>query len=127
MADEGLQGPEDVDALCTVGPPALAHLKIVKLGGATPVMRAMQRFRDAGVDAMVGQMNEGAMATAITAHCVLALQPQFAELYGCYDLLDDPTGGVRYANGHIVLPSGPGLGVTFDAQRCRLVWCERMD
>ena len=127
MADEGLQGPEDVDALCALGPPALAHLKIVKLGGPTPVVRAMQRFRDAGVDAMVGQMNEGAMATAITAHCVLALQPQFAELYGCYDLLDDPTGGVSYANGCIVLPSGPGLGVTFDAQRCRLVWCERMD
>jgi L-Ala-D/L-Glu epimerase len=127
MADEGLQGPEDVDALCAIGPPALAHLKIVKLGGPTTVVRAVRRFRDAGVDVMIGQMNEGAMATAITAHCVMALKPQLAELYGCYGLLDDPTGGVSYANGCIVLPGGAGLGVTFEAEGCKLLWCERMD
>jgi L-alanine-DL-glutamate epimerase-like enolase superfamily enzyme len=57
----------------------------------------------------------------------MALNPEFAELYGCYGLLDDPTSGVSYADGSIVLPPGPGLGVIFDASRCRLVWSERMD
>jgi L-Ala-D/L-Glu epimerase len=127
MADEGLQATDDVDALCAIGPPALAHLKIVKLGGPTTVVGAMRRFREAGIGVMIGQMNEGAMATAITAHCAMALGPQYAELYGCYGLLDDPTGGVTYANGCIMLPSGPGLGVGFDADRCRLVWYERTD
>jgi L-Ala-D/L-Glu epimerase len=127
MADEGLQGPDDVDALCAIGPPALAHLKIVKLGGPTTIVHAMRRFQEAGVGVMIGQMNEGAMATAITAHCAMALEPQYAELYGCYGLLDDATTGVTYANGCIMLPSGPGLGVGFDADRSRLVWCERID
>ena len=57
----------------------------------------------------------------------MALAPQLAELYGCYGLLDDPTGDVSYADGSIVLPPGPGLGVSFDAGRCRLIWSERMD
>lgn len=127
MADEGLQRPCDVDALCAIGAPALAHLKIVKLGGPLAVVAAMRRFREAGIGVMIGQMNEGAMATAITAHCVMALAPQLAELYGCYGLLDDPTGDVSYADGSIVLPPGPGLGVSFDAGRCRLIWSERMD
>ena len=74
---------------------------------------------------MIGQMNEGAMATAITAHCVMALKPRYAELYGCYGLLDDVAQGVTYGNGNVVLPRGPGLGMTFDAARCRTVWVER--
>jgi L-alanine-DL-glutamate epimerase-like enolase superfamily enzyme len=127
MVDEGLQGPNDVEAVCAIGPPALAHLKIVKLGGPMAVLQAMKRLREAGIGVMIGQMNEGAMATAMTAHCVMAINPQLAELYGCYGLLDDPTGGISYADGSIVLPHGPGLGVTFDACRCRLVWSERMD
>ncbi len=127
MADEGLASDRDVDELCAIGPRALAHLKIVKLGGPTQVVSAMKQFRDAGVGVMIGQMNEGAMATAITAHCVMALAPRYAELYGCYGLLDDVTPGIAYANGHIGTPAGPGLGTTFDAARCRTVWAETFD
>ena len=72
------------------------------------------------------QMNEGAMATAIAAHCVMALKPRYAELYGCYGLLDDVTRGVTYANGAISVSKGPGLGITFDAAKCREVWTERV-
>lgn len=124
MVDEGLASDADVDELCTIGERALAHLKIVKLGGPSQVVAAMKRFRDAGVGVMIGQMNEGALATAITAHCVMALKPRYAELYGCYGLLDDVTPGVSYAGGQIRTPSGPGLGTMFDASRCRLVWTE---
>jgi L-Ala-D/L-Glu epimerase len=124
MADEGLASEADVDELCAIGSRALAHLKIVKLGGPTQVVAAMKRFRDAGVAVMIGQMNEGALATAITAHCVMALKPRYAELYGCYGLLDDVTQGVTYADGQIRTPAGPGLGTMFDPKRCRPVWSE---
>jgi L-alanine-DL-glutamate epimerase-like enolase superfamily enzyme len=124
MVDEGLASDADVDELCAIGSRALAHLKIVKLGGPTQVIAAMKRFRDAGVGVMIGQMNEGALATAITAHCVMALKPRYAELYGCYGLLDDVTPGVTYAGGQIHTPPGPGLGTAFDPTRCRTVWTE---
>lgn len=124
MVDEGLASDADVDELCAIGPRALAHLKIVKLGGPTQVVASMKRFRDAGVGVMIGQMNEGALATAITAHCVMALKPRYAELYGCYGLLNDRTPGIAYADGHIRCPAGPGLGTMFDVAQCRAVWSE---
>jgi L-alanine-DL-glutamate epimerase-like enolase superfamily enzyme len=124
MADEGLASDADVDELCRIGSRALGHLKIVKLGGPTQLVASMTRLRDAGVGVMIGQMNEGALATAITAHCVMALKPRYAELYGCYGLLDDTTPGVSYAGGKIHLPAGPGLGTMFEAARCRTVWSE---
>jgi L-Ala-D/L-Glu epimerase len=71
MVDEGLAGDDDLDRLARIGAPALAHLKIVKLGGPGAIVNAMKRLNDAGVGVMIGQMNEGAMATAITAHCVI--------------------------------------------------------
>jgi L-alanine-DL-glutamate epimerase-like enolase superfamily enzyme len=122
MLDEGLAEDGDIDRLAAIGTPALAHLKIVKLGGPSAVLRAAKRLRDAGVGIMIGQMNEGGMATAITAHCCMAMKPNLAELYGCYGLTDEVTTGVTYANGAIHIPKGPGVGVMFDRTRCRTVW-----
>ena len=122
MLDEGLAGEGDIDRLTHIGPPALAHLKIVKLGGPSALVRALRRLREAGVGVMIGQMNEGAMATAITAHCAMAMKPEFAELYGCYGLLDDVTRGVTYANGAVLIPNGIGIGVMFEKNRCTNVW-----
>ena len=79
----------------------------------------------AGIGLMVGQMNEGALATALTVHCAMALRPAHAELYGCYGLLDDVTHGLRYEAGAVRLENTPGLGVAFDPARCRVVWQER--
>ena len=126
MVDEGLSSDNDVDELCRIGNFALAHLKIVKLGGPTAVVSAMKRFRDAGISVMIGQMNEGALATAMTAHTAMALQPRYAELYGCYGLLDDVTTGVSYINGDIIVPSGPGLGTRFNPTRCSKLWAEQV-
>jgi L-alanine-DL-glutamate epimerase-like enolase superfamily enzyme len=127
MVDEGVAGEGDTQELCAIGPRALAHLKIVKLGGPMAVCSAMKRLRDAGVGVMIGQMNEGALATAMAAHCVMALEPRYAELYGCYGLLDDVTSGVSYSAGKIATPAGPGLGTLFDDARCRSVWVEVFD
>lgn len=124
MLDEGLASEGDIERLAAMGPPALAHLKIVKLGGPSAVAGATKRLGDAGIGVMIGQMNEGAMATAMASHCVMALSPRYAELYGCYGLIDDVTHGLTYADGRIAVPHGPGLGVTFDPSRCREVWAE---
>jgi L-alanine-DL-glutamate epimerase-like enolase superfamily enzyme len=126
MADEGLKNMSDVEELCRLSNRALAHLKIVKLGGPSALVASMKKLNDAGVGVMIGQMNEGAMATAITAHSVMALQPEYAELYGCYGLLDDVTQGVGYLDGQIVLPTGVGLGTRFDPSRCRRIWTEKL-
>lgn len=124
MLDESLVSPDDLQRLIDCGPGTLAHLKLVKLGGPMAVLRAARMLAEAGVGVMVGQMNEGALATALAAHCAMALQPLHAELYGCYGLLDDVTTGLSYAGGTVRLRDAPGLGVTFDRARCTLVWEE---
>lgn len=127
VLDEGLIGRDDVERLANLGPGAGAHLKIVKMGGPLAVMNAARRLSQAGSTVMIGQMNEGAVATAMAAHCVMAAQPPHAELYGCYGLLDDPAEGLVYANGEVSVRKTPGLGVVLDEALCRQIWDEVRD
>ena len=122
MLDESLAGPEDIDRLAECGPSALAHLKIVKLGGPLVVMQHARRLAAAGTGLMIGQKNEGALATALTVHCDMAVRPKHAELYGCYGLQDDVTQGLTYDRGAVLLPRMPGLGVAPELARCTLLW-----
>ena len=125
MVDEGLASDADVDELCAIGVVRTRASEDRQAGRpGEAVIDAMTRFRDAGVGVMIGQMNEGAMATAITVQCVMALEPRYAELYGCYGLLDDVTPGVSYRGGKVSTLPGAGLGVCFDPARCRTVWSE---
>ncbi|MCC7284350.1 MAG: mandelate racemase/muconate lactonizing enzyme family protein [Acetobacteraceae bacterium] len=126
MADESLATSDDIERLADCGPNALAHLKIAKSGGPLALLRAARRLERAGIGLMVGQMNEGGLATAMTAHCAMALLPEHAELYGCYGLLDDRAPGVRYAGGAVVLPDAPGLGLQPELAGCSLLWDERL-
>jgi L-alanine-DL-glutamate epimerase-like enolase superfamily enzyme len=122
MLDESLASALDLERVCGFGGRVLAHLKLVKLGGIAPVMTAIRKLRAARVPFMIGQMNEGAAATAAALHCACAARPAFAELYGADGLANDPTRGISYRNGAVRAEGGPGLGVTFDATKTHLIW-----
>jgi L-alanine-DL-glutamate epimerase-like enolase superfamily enzyme len=126
MLDEQLATPEDVERLAECGGAALAHLKIVKLGGPLAMITAAKRLQEAGIGVMVGQMNEGALATAAAVHCAMVLAPKHAELYGCYGLVDDRTSGLRYADGMVLVPRAPGLGVMPVLDDCTCLWDETL-
>ncbi len=70
---------------------------------------------------MIGQMNEGAAATAAALHVACATSPDFAELYGADGLIDDPASGVSYAAGTVRASHASGLGVAFDAAATHLI------
>jgi L-alanine-DL-glutamate epimerase-like enolase superfamily enzyme len=121
MLDESVTGSADIERICDAGGRLWAHLKLVKLGGIGPTFRAARQLAAAGVPFMVGQMNEGAAATAAALHVVHASAPAFAELYGADGLTDDPASGLSYGDGAVSLASTAGLGVTFDASRAHLI------
>ena len=121
MLDESVTGAADVERICDAGGRLWAHLKLVKLGGIGPTFRAARRLAAAGVPFMVGQMNEGAAATAAALHVVHATAPAFAELYGADGLIDDPASGLAYGDGTVSVAAAPGLGVSFDASRAHLI------
>jgi L-alanine-DL-glutamate epimerase-like enolase superfamily enzyme len=111
MLDESLGSMADVDTLLATRAAPLAHLKLAKLGGLDRLMQAGRALQDAGIPIMVGQMNEGAVSTLAAAHAAAALGAAYRELYGADGLQDDPAGALRYAEGCVYLPPGPGLGL----------------
>jgi len=126
MLDESLTSTIDIDHLIAHGaqvPGQLAgHLKLIKLGGVTPTLAAARVLAAAGIATMIGQMNEGAIATAAALHVAVATQPQYAELYGADGLSNDPAQGLHYTAGQIRGRSTPGLGLTFRAPSAPIFW-----
>lgn len=114
MLDESAATEADIERICRIGGKLMAHLKLVKLGGLKPMRAATARLHEAGVPFMIGQMNEGAVATATALHAVAAFRPTHAELYGADGLLNDPATGLIYDRGGAGTGIAPGNGTTFD-------------
>lgn len=122
MLDESLATVADIGRIIDAGGKLWAHLKIVKLGGITPMIEGARRLAAAGIPFMIGQMNEGAGATAAAYHCTVATRPAHAELYGADDLIDDPVRGVSYVDGNVRVDRAPGLGVSIDVSTLETLW-----
>lgn len=121
MLDESVKGLDDIERIADTGKGLMAHLKLVKLGGIGPTLQAARRLTRAGVPFMIGQMNEGGLATAAALHVALATGPRFAELYGADGLTNDPAPGLAYAGGCVAAPDAPGFGLSFDAHATHLI------
>ncbi|MGI4856414.1 MAG: mandelate racemase/muconate lactonizing enzyme family protein [Janthinobacterium lividum] len=116
MLDESLQSSADIGRLCALaGAPVAAHLKLVKLGGIAATIDAARRLQAVGIPLMIGQMNEGAAATAAALHVCCATAPRWAELYGADGLCDDPVSGLSYGVGTVQVDDPRGLGVDFSS------------
>jgi len=64
---------------------------------------------------MLGQMDEGMLATAAGLHCAAAAQPFTCELFGFRRVARQPFSGLAMQDGAIALPDAPGLGIRIDA------------
>ena len=116
MADESLYSLEDAMTMVRLRAVGLFHVKLVKAGGLHRARQLIALAEAARLPYVVGQMNEGLLATMAGAHLALASAPKYAELYGTDGIVTDPTPGppVHDAAGRIVVPDLPGLGVAPD-------------
>jgi L-alanine-DL-glutamate epimerase-like enolase superfamily enzyme len=73
-------------------------IKLSKCGGIRPALAMIHAARAHGLAVMLGCMTESSLGITAAAH----LAP----------LADDPFHGVEVVDGRLVLPTGPGLGVT---------------
>ncbi|TKI05955.1 mandelate racemase/muconate lactonizing enzyme family protein [Martelella alba] len=121
MLDESVSSEADVDRIIALRGKVWAHLKLVKLGGIAPTVRAARRLHSAGIPFMVGQMNEGAVATAAALHVAYLTRPRYAELYGADGIVDDPASGLIYQHGRVSCLPTAGLGIEFDPDRSVLL------
>jgi L-alanine-DL-glutamate epimerase-like enolase superfamily enzyme len=85
------------------------NVKLVKCGGIRGGLAMIHTARALGFKIMLGCMVESQILT--TAAAQLSPLVDWADLDGPFLTAEDPFDGIVYADGKIVLPEGPGLGV----------------
>jgi L-alanine-DL-glutamate epimerase-like enolase superfamily enzyme len=107
VTDEDSRSAEDLPALfgCVDG----INVKLVKTGGIRGALKMIHTARALGFKVMLGCMIESQILSTAAAH--LSPLVDWADIDGPFLTKGDPFSGITYADGKIVLPNGPGLGV----------------
>jgi L-Ala-D/L-Glu epimerase len=108
IADEACQHAADIPKLkeCFDG----VNVKLDKSGGILEAYRMLQIAKALGMRTMLGCMISSSVSVTAAAH--LSPLVDFADLDGNLLISNDPFRGVLVQKGKLVLPKGPGLGLT---------------
>ncbi len=86
------------------------NIKLMKCGGLREANKMIKMARERGMKIMLGCMVE--TSVAITAAATLSPLVDYADLDGNILTTNDPFDGVKVEDGKLILPEGPGLGVS---------------
>ena len=86
------------------------NIKLMKCGGLREAHKMIKIAKARGMKIMLGCMVE--TSVAITAASMLSPFADYADLDGNILTKNDPFNGVLIENGKLILPEGPGLGIS---------------
>jgi len=108
MADESCERLNDIPRC--VGLFDAINIKLVKCGGVRHALKMIACARAHGLKIMLGCMVSSSLSITAAAH--LSPLTDYPDLDGNLLLARDPFTGVTVKDGWLILPGGPGLGVS---------------
>jgi len=108
IADEACLHPTDIPKLVDAFDGV--NIKLMKCGGMLEAFRMIQIAKSLGLKTMLGCMIESSIGVSAAAH--LSPLVDYADLDGNLLIANDPYSGVKVKEGKLILPDGPGLGLT---------------
>jgi len=108
IADEACQRVSDIPKLKDAFDGV--NVKLDKSGGVLEARRMIDMAKSLGMRTMIGCMVSSSVTVTAAAH--LSPLVDYADLDGNLLISNDPFRGVEVVKGKLILPKGPGLGLT---------------
>jgi L-Ala-D/L-Glu epimerase / N-acetyl-D-glutamate racemase len=112
MADECVRSVLDARKVAREGIADMINIKLMKSAGINDAVMINKFAEAANMCTMVGCMGEVQLSIAAGLHFALSSENvKYADLDSHFNIVDDPTSGLRFDGGYLEAPKGPGIGI----------------